>query len=115
MASPARLTRSADLTLVRREGKRVRTTLLEVRYLASLLRRHRIGVVVPRFKHSAVDRNRLKRRLRELTRLHWPNQLAASPPLDVLLRAAPAAYAADFTRLADEVERLGRRVAQAAA
>lgn len=115
MASPQRLTRTADLELVRREGKRVRTSLLEVRVLASLLRHHRIGVVVPRHKHSAVDRNRLKRRLRELTRTTWPALLSALPPHDLLLRAAPSAYAADFARLSDEVQRLGLRVAREAA
>jgi ribonuclease P protein component len=115
VASPGRLTRTADLELVRREGKRVRTSLLEVRVLASLLRHHRIGVVVPRHKQSAVDRNRLKRRLRELTRTTWPPLFAAIPPQDVLLRAAPAAYAADFARLAEEVQRLGQRVAREAA
>lgn len=115
MASPTRLTRTADLTAVRREGKRVRTALLEVRYLASLLHQHRIGVIVPRFKHSAVDRNRLKRRLRELTRTQWAQPLTAVRPLDVVLRASPAAYAADFARLAREVQRLGERVAQEAA
>lgn len=115
MASPQRLTRTADLELVRREGKRVRASLLEVRVLASLLRHHRIGVVVPRHKQSAVDRNRLKRRLRELTRTTWPVLLAALPPHDVLLRAAPGAYTATFSRLAEEVQRLGVRVARDAA
>ncbi|MBX3134420.1 MAG: ribonuclease P protein component [Gemmatimonadaceae bacterium] len=123
MASPQRLTRTADLLLVRREGKRVRTGLLEVRVLASLLSvqegspraAHRIGIVVPRHRHSAVDRNRLKRRLRELTRAQWPALLAGRAPLDVALYALPAAYAADFTQLRDDVLRLGQRAAQHAA
>ena len=34
-----------------------------------LSRLPRVGIVVPRHQHSAVDRNRLKRRLRELVRL----------------------------------------------
>lgn len=115
MASPTRLTRTADLDLVRREGKRVRTALLEVRYLASLLHQHRIGIIVPRYKHTAVARNRLKRRLRELTRVRWPEQLSALPPMDLVLRASPAAYGADFSRLTLEVQRLGERVAREAA
>ncbi len=114
MASPARLTRTADLTAVRREGKRVRTALLEVRVLASLLRgadRHRIGIVVPRHRQSAVDRNRLKRRLRELTRAQWPALLEALPPQDLALYALPAAYEATFDALRTDVVRLGGRVA----
>jgi ribonuclease P protein component len=115
VASPGRLTRTADLELVRREGKRVRTALLEVRYLASLLHHHRVGIIVPRYKHSAVARNRLKRRLRELTRTTWPTLLARHAPMDLVLRAAPGAYAADYARLATDVQRLGVRVAQEAA
>lgn len=115
MASPDRLTRTADLTLVRREGKRVRTALLEVRVLASLLHAHRIGVVVPRFGHTAVARNQLKRRLRELARHEWTPRLAALAPHDVLLRAGPAAYHADFAALTSDMRRLGDRLLQGAA
>lgn len=115
MASPQRLTRTADLELVRREGKRVRTALLEVRYLASLLHHHRVGIIVPRYKHSAVARNRLKRRLRELTRTTWPGLFAGHAPLDLVVRAAPAAYAAAFEQLSSDIARLGARVAREAA
>lgn len=110
MASPRRLTRTADLLMVRREGKRVRTAQLEVRVLASLLHTHRIGIVVPRHKRSAVDRNRLKRRLRELTRATWTPQLESVSSLDVVLYALPSAYAADFSQLRSAVTTLGDRV-----
>ena len=120
MASPNRLTRTADLTLVRREGKRVRTALLEVRVLASLLhvdarpaerRGHRIGIVVPKHRQSAVARNRLKRRLRELTRTYWPEAFATMPARDLALYALPAAYGATFEALRGDVQRLGTKVA----
>lgn len=118
MASPDRLTRTADLTLVRREGKRVRTALLEVRVLASLLRApapaalaHRVGLVVPKHRHTAVARNRLKRRLRALTRAHWPAAFATMPARDVALYALPGAYAASFEALRGDVVRLGAKVA----
>ena len=69
----------------------------------------RIGLVVPRFKHSAVARNRLKRRLRELSRLQL---LPAALPADVVLRIRPDAYDATFEALASDVsrtlEQLGR-------
>jgi ribonuclease P protein component len=115
VASPARLTRTADLELVRREGKRVRTALLEVRVLASLLHHSRLGIIVPRFRHSAVERNRLKRRLRELARREWHVALASGAPRDVVLRAGPTAYAADFDQLAVEMQRLGARLGPGAA
>ena len=57
---------------------------------------------MPRFKHTAVARNRLKRRLRELSRVHLlPADLAA----DVVLRVRPEAYGATFDELALDVER----------
>lgn len=114
MASPDRLTRTADLTLVRREGKRVRTALLEVRVLASLLRPDaatRVGIVVPKHRQTIVERNRLKRRLRELVRAQWPERLAEMPACDVVLYALPAAYAASFEALRHDVQKLGAKVA----
>ena len=114
MASPDRLTRTADLALVRREGKRVRTALLEVRVLASLLRGTtgpRIGIVVPKHRQTAVDRNRLKRRLRELTRAQWRDGALGPTGRDVVLYALPAAYAASFDALRADVVKLGARVA----
>jgi ribonuclease P protein component len=114
VASPDRLTRTADLTLVRREGKRVRTALLEVRVLASLLHaapRSRIGLVVPKHRQTAVARNKLKRRLRALTREHWPATFADIPARDVALYALPGAYNATFEALRGDVQRLGAKVA----
>ena len=64
-----RLTRGADLQTITREGKRIRTAYLDVRVArfpsraVRAYRHHRA-----RHQHSAVDRNRLKRRLRELAR-----------------------------------------------
>jgi ribonuclease P protein component len=94
--------------------------LLEVRVLASLLSVHegaprhgtRVGIIVPRHRRSAVDRNRLKRRLRELTRAEWPALFDGRAALDVALYALPAAYAADFATLREDVVRAGRRAAQ---
>ena len=58
--------------------------------------------MVPKFKHSAVDRNRLKRRLRELSRTRLiPSDMAA----DIVLRIRPDTYGATFEALAADVER----------
>jgi ribonuclease P protein component len=62
----------------------------------------RIGLVVPRFKHSAVARNRLKRRLRELSRLRL---LPAALSMDIVLRIRPDAYEAPFESLAADISR----------
>ena len=78
------------------QGKRLRTKHLEVRILASPLCHPRVGFVVPRYNHSAVDRNRLKRRLREIVRT---SILASLPAVDVVIKTRPSAYNAQFSTL----------------
>ena len=78
--------------------------------LASLLRHHRLGLVVPRHKHTAVDRNRLKRRLRELVREAWPPPPETMSPSDVVFYALPNAYAADFATLRSDLTALATRL-----
>jgi ribonuclease P protein component len=56
-------------------------------------------VIVPRFGHSAVDRNTVKRRLRELARTELLPALPALSGLDVVVRALPSAYGAGFDEL----------------
>jgi ribonuclease P protein component len=74
-----------------------------------------VGVIVPRHKQTAVARNRLKRRLRELVRLRLLPALAGTPPADVVVRVFPPAYAADFPRLAADMERVVRQLARGGA
>ncbi len=63
----------------------------------------RIGLVIPRFKHSAVERNQVKRRLRELSRLQLlPTDLSA----DIVLRIRPETYDASFSSLALDIGRV---------
>jgi ribonuclease P protein component len=99
------------LDAVRREGKRVRTEHLEVRAIASLLPYARVGFVVPKYKHGSVERNRLKRRLREIVRRRVLGGLA---PADLVIRTLPGAYDARFDALVAQVtqscERAMRRV-----
>ena len=81
----------------------MRTPSLDVRALASLSALARVGVVVPRYGHSAVERNRLKRRLRELIRLEL---LPCIHAMDVVVRTAPRAYERQFEVLRAEVQKL---------
>lgn len=76
--------------------------------MASPLAHPRVGVIVPRYKHSAVDRNRLKRRLRELARLAL---LPGIPSLDLVIRARPEAYDASFATLRAELGTARERMA----
>jgi len=90
-----------EVRLVLREGKRIRTEHLELRVVASLLHHPRIGFVVPKHGRTIVERNRLKRRLREIVRL---NVLKRIPCVDMIVRAGPEAYSASFTSLEQELE-----------
>jgi ribonuclease P protein component len=80
---------------------------MDVRATASLSAFGRVGFVVPRYKHSAVDRNRLKRRLRELVRLQV---LTTLPPLDVVIRVFPSAYQRTVEQLQADLLQAMRRL-----
>ena len=89
------------MRLVLREGKRIRTEYLDLRVVASLLYHPRVGFVVPKHGHSIVERNQLKRRLREIVRL---NILKRIPSVDMIVRARPEAYSASFASLERELD-----------
>jgi len=91
-----RLTRGSDLTACWEEGRRWRTTHLELAWRPNQLPHPRVGFVVPRFQSTAVARNRLRRRLRELMRREL---FASLPARDIVVRARRSAYAAPFAVL----------------
>jgi ribonuclease P protein component len=68
--------------------------------------------VVPRHRHTAVDRNRLKRRLRELVRIELLPSLRGGPVFDVAIRAHANAYATDVDTLRTDVLFIQYRVTQ---
>lgn len=62
----------------------------------------RVGLTVGRVLGGAVERNRIKRRLREALRLHWPQSLAA---LDVVVNPKKSALQAEFSEICNEIRR----------
>ena len=86
----------------------MRTASMDVRARASLHPSARVGFVIPRYKKSAVDRNRLKRRLRELVRVEL---LPLLQPMDVVIRVVPHAYTRDFDTLRREVQHAAHQLA----
>jgi ribonuclease P protein component len=78
----------------------MQTECLEARMSASLSLCSRVGIVVPKFGQNVVDRNRTKRRLRELVRLQV---LPVIENVDLLIRAKPKAYSTSFEALALQV------------
>ncbi|MDQ6829177.1 MAG: ribonuclease P protein component [Gemmatimonadota bacterium] len=91
-----------------REGKRIRTEHLELRASASPRPHPRVGFIVPKHGASGVERNRLKRRLREIIRLYV---LPTLPPLDLVVRTRREAYAASVPILTSELVRGTERLA----
>jgi ribonuclease P protein component len=60
----------------------------------------RMGLIVPKFQSTAVARNRLRRRLREI----WRRDLQPGHPAwDVIIRAKRDAYRAPFALLRAEL------------
>ena len=99
-----RITRGIEIGSLFRRGKRSKTTSLDVFDSASPAAFSRIGWVVPLHRHGTVERNRLKRRLREIARLELlPRLDDHGEPHDVLLRARREAYDADYATLRDEL------------
>lgn len=62
----------------------------------------RLGLIVPRFQSTAVARNRLRRRLKELWRRGVQHRVGN---LDVVIRARPDAYRVPYASLERELIR----------
>lgn len=60
----------------------------------------RMGLIVPKFQSSAVARNRLRRRLREI----WRRDIQPRQPAgDLVIKAHREAYAASFDELRSQL------------
>ena len=112
----ARLLRHADFERVYKQGRRHFSATMTVFYLArpeapssaetpvTTPASHglRVGFTVGRALGGAVQRNRMKRRLREAVRLTRPVESVAA---DVVINPKKALLAADFTDVVNEVSR----------
>lgn len=100
----ARIHSGREIRSVMRRGKRWRTDHLDVFSAPSPSSFPRLGLVVPKHRHRIVDRNLLKRRLREIGRIELlPRLRNAGLAADVLIRARPPAYGVGFPVLRDEI------------
>lgn len=99
-----RITSSREIRTLFQRGKRSRTAHLDVFDSASPFAYPRVGVVVPKHRRTAVERNRLKRRLREVLRADvLPRLRELDQNADVIVRARKEAYLATFSQLRDEL------------
>lgn len=97
-----RLLRHSEVQLVYKRGKRHFALHMTLFYLPRAEGdAARFGFSVTKHLGGAVERNRIKRRLREAVRLH-ARQLDA--PVDVMINPRKSALNADFMQLEREVE-----------
>ena len=94
----------SDIRRVFSKGKRSRTRHLDVVFTASPVSHPRLGVIVPKHRHRIVERNRLKRRLREIGRREvLPRLRSTGVVVDLLVRARREAYQVGFEDLRREL------------
>ena len=108
----ARLLRRLDYRRVYSKGRRHSLGFLLTFSLANEMPCSRIGLTVPRSLGGAVERNFLKRRLREASRKHLPE---LGPGWDIVFNPRLSAKSARFDRLEATVESFFRACARSAA
>jgi len=67
----------------------------------------RSGIIVPLYQRTAVQRNQLRRRIREILRRET---LRLLPPVDLVVRARREAYGASFAELRDELTQAAAKI-----
>jgi ribonuclease P protein component len=99
-----RITRDAEIRAIMKRGKRSGTAHLDVFDSPSPVAHPRVGVIVPKYKHTVVERNLVKRRLREVLRTEVvPLLVARGCAKDVLVRARRDAYGAGYAEFRTEL------------
>lgn len=99
-----RLTRGPDILAVLRRGKKSGTAHLDVYHSFSPVSRLRVGWIVPKLGHNSVQRNLVKRRIREILRQDvCPLLVQEAVAADVLVRARKNTYGAAYADLRAEL------------
>ena len=94
-----RLARATDIRRCLNHGRRRRLEHLDMIWMDNGLGQPRMGLIVPKFQSSAVARNRLRRRLREI----WRREIQPRQAGDVVIRARREAYGASFETLRSQL------------
>lgn len=98
----ARLLKHSDFERVYKQGRRHFSAHMTVFYLPKMEGSARIGFTVGRLLGGAVQRNRIKRRLREAVRLR---RSALKDAVDVVINPKKSALTVEFPVLVEEVSR----------
>lgn len=104
-----RLLRRADFVRVQQQGRRVHTAHFVMLLLRSRMEGLRLGVTVGKRVGCAVQRNRVKRLVREVFRR---NKLLFPRDCDVVLVARPGADALDYASVLGELVRAQAAIAR---
>ncbi len=97
-----RLLKHSDFDRVYKEGKRQFSSHMTVYYLAQAGSQPRMGLTIGRVLGGAVERNRIKRRLREAVRLR---RSRLNAPVDVVINPKKSVLTVEFPTLLEEVGR----------
>jgi len=104
LSRTARIRRTNEIRALLQRGKRRRTKHVDVFSAPSPVPFSRLGVVVPRLGRTIVERNGLKRRIREIgRRVVIPELARRGVAVDVLVRARSEAYQVGFRILEGEI------------
>lgn len=108
-----RLLKHADFDRVYKRGRRHFSSHMTVFYLPQDKGSARVGFTVGRVLGGAVERNRIRRRLREAVRLR---RALLAGPVDVVINPKKSAIRVEFSALLEEVEQafqlIARRIAE---
>lgn len=96
----ARLLRTGDYDRVYRDGRRRTVSQFVVFYRANGSNESRLGISVKRAQGTAVERNRMRRRLREIFRTHRQEIPAG---WDIVIHPRSSTAQADFAALTKEL------------
>jgi len=101
-----RLTKKKDFEAVFKQGKGIKQDSLYLKYKKNNLQQCRFGIVVGKnYSKKAVERNKIKRRIREILR----KMSADTKGFDVIVVALPRAEN-DFKKLKENVEKLLKKI-----
>jgi ribonuclease P protein component len=98
----ARLLKHSDFDRVYKQGKRHFSPHMTVFYLRQAEGDARVGFTVGRVLGGAVQRNRIRRRLREAVRLR---RLMLKAPVDVVINPKKSVLTVEFPVVVEEVSR----------
>lgn len=107
----ARLLKHSDFERVYKQGRRHFSPHMTVFYLTNSVGQTRVGFTVGRALGGAVERNRIKRRLREAARLR---RSTIQQPLDIVINPKKSVLTLQFVVILEEIGRAFNTIDSAA-